>query len=163
MKKVFLILILFLFSLANSETLKAGISEEYVPEGFYGSWGVISKIQDTTNHAMFNSQSEDIWVLSGYSNVLYLQNLESGAKSQIILKEKSKNNVLKFEREKVVKKQDNKQTIYKETVEFTLSGNKFSGHDNFIVENWENGKIVKKNSAKYKVSGVKISGKSPIE
>jgi len=161
MKKVFCIIILFFafftpFSFADA--LKAGVSKEYVPEGFFGSWAVISKIIETNNHGLFNSESKDNWIMSGYSNRLLLQNLGSGARSEIIIKEKSiTNKTLKFEREKTVKKSDTKKIVYKETVEFALTNDyNFKGIDNFIVEDWQNGKLVKRNYAKYKVSGIKI-------
>lgn len=161
LKKLFLIFILLLFSFCTAETLKAGISEEYVPNGFYGSWGVISKLSECNNYKLFNSESKDVWTLSGYSNVLYLQNLESGAQSQIILKEKSKNNALNFQREKVVNKPNNQKIIYKEAVKFVLYDNVFKGNDDFVVEEWQNNKLIKKSSAKYKILGTKISGTNP--
>ena len=150
-----------MFSFCFGEALKAGIVEEYVPNGFYGSWGVISKLYECNNYKLFNSESRDVWVLSGYNNVLYLQNLDSGAQSQIILKEKSKNNTLNFQREKVVNKPNNQKVIYKESVKFILNNNTFKGNDDFVVEEWENNKLIKKSSAKYKISGTKISGTNP--
>ena len=166
MKKIlYLSFLIFIFvfsiNLAKADTLKAQVTKEYVPNGFFGSWAVVSKIINTNAPLLFNPESKDIWTLSGYSNVLFLENLQSGARSQIILKEQAKNNVLKFEREKIVNNSKTKKTIYKETVEFTLLGDNFSGFDNFIVENWQEGKLIKKSSAKYKVSGVKISGERP--
>lgn len=159
MKKLFLIFICFLFFNAPAQILKGSVNEDYIPEGFYGTWGVISKLQNSNNPNLFNFESRDIWVLSGYSNILILENLQSGARSEIIIKDKSKD-VLKFQREKIVEN-NNKKTIYKETVEFLLNNNTFSGTDNFIIEDWNNGTLVKKNEAKYKVSGVKISGTNP--
>jgi len=159
MKKFFLVLFVFLFLNCQAQVLKGSVNEDYIPDGFYGTWGVISKLNDSNNPNLFNSQSKDIWVLSGYSNVLILENLQSGARSEIIIKTKEKDS-LKFEREKVVKN-NNKKTIYKETVEFILSGDRFRGFDNFVVEDWENNKLIKKNIAKYSVSGVRISGTNP--
>lgn len=142
--------------------LKAGIEENYIPKGFYGSWGVISKLQNCTNSDLFNFESRDIWVLSGYNQRLILENIETGAYSEIIVKEKSANGkTLKFERQKTVNKNDNK-IIYKETVSFILDNNKFSGFDNFIVEKYsKNGILLSKDSANYKVEGIKISGQNP--
>ena len=101
-------------------------------------------------------------MLSGYSNILILENLESGAYSEITIKDKILDGkTLKFEREKTVKKSD-KKTIYKETVSFTLNKNNFKGEDNFIVENYDkDNKLIEKNYANYTISGVRISGNNP--
>ncbi len=152
----------FGFGAAFSETLKASINvDEYVPKGFMGSWGVISKLVDTTNPMLFNLNSKDIWVLSGYSNVLVLENPQSGAISSITLKDKAQNNVLKFERQKIENKKDGKKVVFKEKVEFILKGKFFSGYDTFIVEQYKNNKLIKKDSANYHVEGVRISGQNP--
>ena len=99
MKKLLFLFLSFLFFFCNAETLKAGIEESYVPAGFYGSWGVISKLKNCTNPDMFNYESRDIWILSGYGNVLILENIESGARSEITIKEKATDGkTLKFER-----------------------------------------------------------------
>lgn len=162
MKKVFLVLILMLFSLVNADVLKGGVSEEYIPKGFFGSWGVISKMNSSNNPVVFNQESRDIWNLSGYDNILVLENMESGAHSEIKIKEKtSDNRTLKFSRQKEVKTADGKK-IYKETVEFTLLGNNFSGTDDFIIEHYnEQNKLIKKDEARYSVAGVRISGQGP--
>ncbi|MBQ8848126.1 MAG: hypothetical protein IJ003_04200 [Candidatus Gastranaerophilales bacterium] len=161
MKKLLLTLFCFINLCAIGEPLRGGVIEEYIPDGFFGSWGVISKIKDSNNPMMFNTQSRDVWMLSGYSNILILENLESGAKSEITIKEKSLDNkTLKFERQKIIEKSGIK-TIYKEIVSFILDGNNFKGTDNFIVEKYKNNKLLEKNYANYTISGVRISGKSP--
>ena len=161
MKKIFLVLFFFLFFQVNAQTLKGTVSEEYVPKGFYGSWGVISKLVDSTNPTMFNYESRDVWVLSGYDDVLILENLESGAYSEIRIKEKNKDGkTLNFERQKTVEK-GNTKIIYKEKVSFILSGKNFSGVDKFIVEQYKNNDLIKNDSANYETKGVKISGDNP--
>lgn len=162
MKKFLVILFCFLILPVYPETLKGGVSEEYIPEGFFGSWGVISKLKSATTPEMFNFESRDVWMLSGYGNTLILQNLESGARSEIIIKDKSLDGkTLKFEREKITK-ENNRKVIYKETVEFVLSGNNFKGEDNYNVQKYDsNNKLIKNDSAKYSVSGVRISGTNP--
>ncbi len=148
--------------MAYPESLKAGIEETFVPAGFYGSWGVISKLKNCTDPNVFNYESRDIWILSGYGEILVLENIESGAKSEIIMKEKNKDGkTLKFERKKIVNNFDEK-IIYKETVTFVLNGNNFSGTDNFIIEKYtKKGSLISKNSANYQVEGVKIAGMKP--
>ena len=162
MKKVLLIFFSLYFTHVQAIALKGGVIEEYIPKGFYGSWGVISKLQKSNNPTMFNYQSKDIWILSGHNDVLVLQNLESGAISEIRVKEKTTDGkTLKFQREKVQNKNDCK-IVYKETVQFKLAGNNFSGSDDFIVEKYSNkGVLLEKNEANYRVEGVKISGTKP--
>ena len=158
MRKFLLIFLCFIFLCANAQTLKATISKDIIPRGFFGSWGVISKLEESNNPTIFNYESRDIWTLSGYQNILVLENLQSGARSEIEIKEKPKDGkTLKFEREKIVEN-GSKKTIYKETVEFTLLGNNFSGTDSFKVERYENNKYIKTDEAKYLVAGIRISG-----
>ena len=162
MKKIFITILCFIFLSVNAQTLKAGIEETYVPVGFYGSWGVISKLKNCTDTNIFNYESRDIWILTGYGEVLILENIESGARSEIIVKEKNKDGkTLKFERQKIVSNFDEK-IIYKETVTFVLNGNNFSGTDNFIIEKYtKKGTLISKNSANYEVEGTKIAGITP--
>lgn len=156
MKKIIIILFCFVFLIADAQTLKGGVSEEYIPKGFFGSWGVISKLNFSNNPKMFNCESRDVWTLSGAGSKLTLQNLESGATSEIIVKEKSLDNkTLKFTRIKTVGDAKEK-TIYKETVSFVLSGKNFSGTDEFVVEKHQNGKLIEKNTGIYHVAGVKL-------
>lgn len=157
MKKFLLIIFSMLLFNAFALSLKGGVSEEYIPNGYFGSWGVISKLDSSNNPSLFNYQSKDIWTLSGQGDTLILQNIQSGARSEIKIKEKVKDNrTLKFEREKVVDNADNK-IIYREIVKFTLYGNNFSGNDKFIVEKYDSKNILlEKNEANYIVEGVKI-------
>lgn len=161
MKKILLsILLSMLFLSANAFNLKGGVVEEYIPQGFFGSWGVISKLNSSNNPAAFNFESRDVWTLSGAGNKLILQNLQSGAYSEIIIKEKSKKNTLKFARTKTVNKNGQK-IVYHETVSFELLGNNFSGTDKFVVEKYDGVKLVEKNEATYIIAGVRISGQNP--
>ena len=95
-------------------------------------------------------------------NALILENLESGARSEIKIKEKAKDGrTLKFQREKTVNEESGK-IIYREIVEFTLYDNNFSGSDKFIVEKYDkNNSLIEKSEAKYIVAGVKLSGNTP--
>ena len=162
MKKILLILFSLLFISVNAEALRGGVTEEYIPEGFFGSWGVISKLNSATTPSMFNYESRDIWMLSGVGNILILENLESGARSEILIREKSLDGkTLRFQREKVVK-DSSKKLVYTETVEFILSGNNFKGTDSYTVNQFDlKGNQVKVDKAQYTISGVRISGTNP--
>lgn len=163
MKKIILSLILLLFTSCWGISLKGGVSETYIPSGFYGTWGVISKLTSSDKPELFNYESRDIWTLSGQGNTLFLENLQTGAKSQITIKDKSiDGKTLKFNRENKVQK--GAQThVYKETVTFTLFGNNFSGTDKYIFEKYENNKLISKNEGNYTVAGVRISGSNTVK
>ena len=111
---------------------------------------------------MFNYESRDIWILSGYGNILVLENIESGARSEITVKEKATDGkTLKFERQNTVKTAENK-IIYREIVTFVLNGNNFSGTDDYVVEKYTSqGTLLEKGFARYRVEGVKIAGENP--
>ena len=159
MRKILLSFIILLFFATSAQTLKGGVSHDFIPKGFFGSWGVISKLENSNNPPAFNLQSKDIWTLSGYGNVLILENLESGAHSHITIKEKSiDGKTLKFNRTKEIRTKTGINKQY-ETVEFKLSGKNFSGTDNFVVEYYDRqNNLIKTDSAQYKIEGVKISG-----
>ena len=161
LSNIFFFLFFFLFLPVSAEILRAGVEQTYIPKGFFGSWGVISKLNSSNNPSLFASESRDVWTLSGYNDVLILENLQSGAHSKIRIKEKAKDGkTLKFNREKVVEK--NEKIIYRETVQFALRGNNFSGTDKFVVEKYDkNNVLIEKSEAKYIVEGVKISGEKP--
>ena len=89
MKRFLLVLCSLLFLSVQAQPLRGGVSEDYIPSGFFGSWGVISKLDASNNPSMFNYESRDIWTLSGYDKTLILQNLESGAHSEIVIKDKT--------------------------------------------------------------------------
>ena len=160
MKKLVLFIFLSIFLSAQAQTLKGGVSEEHISKGFFGSWGVISKLKNTNNPSLFKYESRDIWSLSGYSNILFLENFESGAKSQITVKD-TKKDFLKFERKKEIKQTKGK-IVYREIVEFNLHNNNFSGTDTFFVEKYDlKNNLLEKNQAQYQIEGTKISGRAP--
>lgn len=156
---MFLALLFAQITFSQTLSLKGGVSHSYIPQGFFGSWGVISKLKETNNPDKFNFQSKDIWTLSGYNNVLILENIESGAKSEIIVKDKSiDGKTLKFERKREKPTAQGRE-IHREIVQFTLLGKNFSGYDKFIIEKYDkNNNLIKKDSAQYQVEGVRISG-----
>ena len=162
MKRFLLTLCSLLFLSVQAQPLRGGVSEDYIPSGFFGSWGVISKLDASNNPSMFNYESRDIWTLSGYDKTLILQNLQSGAHSEIVIKDKTHDGrTLKFNREKTVNTPTGK-TIYSEVVKFTLYGKNFSGTDKFSIQEYDkNNKLTKTSQATYIVEGVRISGESP--
>ena len=84
----------------------------------------------------------------------------TGAKSSIQIEsdlDKLDGKTLKFNRRK--EKKEGKYTfVEKESPEFVLDGNIFRGFDTFIIEKYENNKLISKDIVKYIVIGQKISG-----
>lgn len=166
MRKIFYTIFLFLILQISTpaEVLKGGATYDEIPKGFFGVWHVTSKMETSNNPKMFNILSVDIWNLSGYGNVLILENAMTGAKSSIqVQPQKSYDGkTLKFTRVKE-EKQGKYKVVQKESPEFVLDGNIFRGFDTFIIEKYEDKKLISKDIVKYKVIGQKISGESKIE
>ena len=161
MKKIFLFLLLFLtVNFCHAEALKASLSYDETIKSFFGTWHVTSKIESATNYSLFNKLSVDIWNLSGYGNVLILENALTGAKSSIqtTTSEDLDGKHLKFTRIKEFK-EGNFKYKHTETPEFTLKGDVFKGFDTFTVEKFDNeGHQISVDVVKYKVVGQKIAG-----
>ncbi len=159
MRKFILIaFILCVTNLAYGATLRASVSKSEIPEGFFGTWHVTSKLVETNNRELFNTLCVDIWTLGGYGSTLILENNESGATSSITV-DSSKNidgKTLTFNRYKENYRGDIK-IVQKESPTFTLNGNLFTGYDTFIIERYKGDKLIQKDVVKYKVVGQKIS------
>ena len=127
---------------------------ENVPNGFYGTWKVMSVQVYSNNPFMFNSTSVDVWKLEKRNHNLILTNPESGATATVTL-EDVQNNTIKFVRtsntpyEKVV-----------ETPEITLSGENFYGTDTIVINKYKNDTLIGKEVVQFRVKGIKQSGVS---
>lgn len=159
----FLLLLFVFFSLnaAFGETLRATVTKDEIPKGFFGTWHVTSKIKETNNRELFNPMSVDIWTLSGFGNTLILENVQSGASSsiQIAKGQNLDGKTLKFERRKEDTR-GNIKIVQKESPVFKLNGDIFTGEDTFIIERYKNNQLFQKDVVKYNVIGQKISGES---
>ena len=85
--------------------------------------------------------------------------MPSGASSSIQV-ESQKNldgKTLKFQRVKSDTR-GNMKIVQRESPEFRLNGNIFTGYDTYIIERYVNNQLIKKDVVKYKVVGQKISG-----
>lgn len=166
MKKCFILFFTFVTLLlpVSAETLKGGAVYDAIPKGFFGTWKVLSKMESSNNPSMFNKLSVDVWNLSGAGNVLVLENAVTGAKSSIQIKPENggyDGKTLKFQR--IKEEVEGKfKYIQRESPEFVLDGNVFKGHDTFIIEKYENDKLISKDVVKYIVLGKKVSGESRI-
>ena len=155
MKKIFIILFLIFlacknFACAQQPTLLTG-SVSMVPMSFYGTWRVNSELIDKNSH-IFKEKSLDIWNLSRTGDVITLYNMFNGAKAQINVEDSDNKHIIftkygKYGKKKLTDRAD----IY-------IEGDYFEGYDYIKIETYVGGKIVKTESAKYKIKGEKIGG-----
>lgn len=137
-----------------SNVIQGGVSmTDRVPEGFFGSWKVVSIMSKTNIPEEFAQQSVDIWNLSKTNDVITLSNPVSGAHASIAVND-VKGDTVKFQK---ITYNKNEETI--ETPVLTLEGNdNFYGIDRIEINTYSKKQIVKTDFIEYKVRAVKISG-----
>lgn len=159
-KILFICLIVFLFYpvcpvLAEGMVLKAGVSlSDRVPQGFFGSWKIVSVMTYSNNKKIFNEVTTDYWNLSKQDDVITLSNPVSGAEASVTV-EDVKGNQIKFTH--VTKGRNAKMT---ETPTLTLNGENFHGTDKIIIEKYKYGEKVSTDVVVYKITATKLSGNS---
>lgn len=137
--------------------IKGGVSAiDMLPEEIYGKWNVQSVMIHTTNNDEFKSETSDIWVFRRTGNHIILTNPATQASASITVDEVI-NNKARFSR--VTMGPDEKE---RETVQIEITGENFSGSDTFVIEKFENGKLISQDVVKYKLQGNKISGQESI-
>lgn len=158
LKKIFVMLILFIGLPVLAETLKAGISTvDSIPNSFYGSWRVVAKLDKQSGSAYFKPQAVDFWNLSRTGNVIYLENPFSGANATVKL-DYVDGNLIRFT--KTEDYDGNKKLT--DTVDLKLNGDKFTGVNYITLETFSirDNSLIKKDTAIYLLAGEKISGTS---
>ncbi len=138
---------------ANSEesTLLTG-SVSLVPKSFYGTWRVISFLEDTNSSQTFKKNGLDLWNLSRSSDVIILSNPFNGAKAEIKI-DKVEDNFVIFTKSG---KYGNK--LLTDTVEMKIEGEHFTGKDKIQLDTIVNNKKMKTETAIYIIKGEKIAG-----
>ena len=142
---------------ANSDKVLKG-SVMMVPDSFYGTWRVTSKLLDTDSPVTFKQNSLDLWNLSRTGNVISLSNPFNGASADISV-DRVESNYVVFKKSG---KYDNK--LLTDTVELRLNGDTFKGFDYIRLDTYSDvsGKIIKTETAKYSIEGEKIAGDSIV-
>ncbi len=162
MKKVFVLiicLVIALFSTVLAETIKAGVSIESVPKAFFGTWQVDAQLEKTNNYGTFKPVSRDLWNLSRMGDVIKLENPFTRASAQVEIKQ-TEGNVVVFAKTSSF---DNK--ILRDTVTIRLNGDTFGGYNDIVLETVSlyDGHILKRDTAKYLIKGVKLAGSSVLD
>lgn len=164
MRKIFTLIFLFFMPYlstlpCHALSLQGGVSENIINKGFFGIWHVTCKLIESNSTSNFAGLSVHIWNLSGWGNVLVLENQLSGARSEIKV-DKATDEIdgalLKFTRVQS-KNAGGEKIVLTETPEITLKGDVFQGFDTFIIEKYENGVLKSKEKVKYKIVGQKIT------
>ncbi len=138
-------------------TLKTGISVvDQVPNSFYGSWRVSSRLQETSSPALFREKSTDLWNLSRTGDVINLNNPFTGANASITVHYV---NGMSIRFSKIGDFDGKKLT---DTVEITINGDDFTGYNTLKLDTIVDGKVIKTETARYDLRGDKISGMSII-
>ena len=96
MRNIFVLMCCFLLSanlvLANETVLLKG-SVVKVPDTFFGSWRVVSKLVDTDSPISFKEKGVDLWNISLENNVIKLSNPFSGAVAELNVENTSSDSV----------------------------------------------------------------------
>ena len=161
-KKILLLIFVLIFCpivLSEEYTLQAGVSINDVPKAFFGSWRVTAKLEDTNSYGTFKPQSVDFWTLSRVGDKITLSNPFSGASAEVSLKS-VEGNVIVFSKKAPY---DNKMLT--DTITIRLSDNTFTGFNTLSLESFSlvDNHLMKTETARYKISGEKISGESVLK
>jgi hypothetical protein len=137
--------------------LNGSVSEvDKVPDELYGSWAINSTLMQAQNRDEFREHTSDTWIFSRLSDALTLTNPVTQATATINVDEVVNNNA-KFSRESTTSRKREK-----ETVQIKIEGERFSGVDIFVIEKYQDGKLISQNVVKYKLQGTKVSGSNGI-
>ncbi len=159
MKKFIIVIYLFLFIVGlpgfTQPTLLTG-SVSIVPKSFYGTWRVTSQRLEQ-NSDIFKEKSLDVWNLSRTGDVITLYNMFNGAKAEINVENSNDRHVIFTKNGEYGKKK------LTDKADITIDGDYFEGFDYIRIDTYVGGKIVKSQSAKYKIKGEKIGGSAITE
>jgi hypothetical protein len=133
--------------------LKAGIvSDNSLPEEFYGTWSVMGTIIKTSEPEVFKDKSSDIWTFEKVNSIITLTNPVSGASASIKVSEVN-DNTATFTKET----HTNKFKQY-EKAKITIEGESFFGTDFIKFDYYRGEKLIGTSTVEYEVKGSKISG-----
>jgi hypothetical protein len=127
-----------------------------IPRTFYGTWRVVSSKIDSDSN-IFKEKSLDIWNLSRTGNVISLCNPFNGAKAEITIERVEANDIVFTKTGNYGKK------ILTDKVELRIDNDSFTGINTIKLDTYSDGKLIKTETATYKIRGEKIAGGVEIE
>jgi hypothetical protein len=127
-----------------------------IPRTFYGTWRVVSSKIDSDSN-IFKEKSLDIWNLSRTGNVISLCNPFNGAKAEITIERVGANDIV------FIKTGNYGKKILTDKVELSIDNDSFTGTNTIKLDTYSDGKLIKTETATYKIRGEKIAGGVEIE
>ena len=127
-----------------------------IPRTFYGTWRVVSSKIDSDSN-IFKEKSLDIWNLSRTGNVISLCNPFNGAKAEITIERVEANDIV------FIKTGNYGKKILTDKVELSIDNDSFTGTNTIKLDTYSDGKLIKTETATYKIRGEKIAGGVEIE
>ncbi len=143
-------------SFAHNETTVLSGEVTMIPRTFYGTWRVVSSKIDSDSN-IFKEKSLDIWNLSRTGNVISLCNPFNGAKAEITIERVEANDIVFTKIGNYGKK------ILTDKVELSIDNDSFTGTNTIKLDTYSDGKLIKTETATYKIRGEKIAGGVEIE
>ena len=143
-------------SFAHNETTVLSGEVTMIPRTFYGTWRVVSSKIDSDSN-IFKEKSLDIWNLSRTGNVISLCNPFNGAKAEITIERVEANDIVFTKTGNYGKK------ILTDKVELSIDNDSFTGINTIKLDTYSDGKLIKTETATYKIRGEKIAGGVEIE
>ena len=156
MKKLIGIILGIILSIFTVQAymLESGVSIEKIPPSFFGSWQVEGQLVESNTNRTFKPTSVDLWNLSRVGNVLKLENPFNGAVAEVGL-QATEGNLVVF-----TKTSDWDNRVLKDTVAIRIEKDTFTGINDVVLETHSlyDGHVLKKETARYKIKGKKLSG-----
>ncbi len=152
------LLLLFVFlsviTTVSAQVLKGGVS--HVPDMLFGSWRVVSIRVETDAPASFKEKGIDLWNISLEDDVIKLCNPFSKAAAEVKVEEAGLNHVV-FTKDG---KYNNK--LLTDSVSINIKGDTFTGSNTLSLKTLSDvdGSVIKTETAKYSLTGERISGQS---
>jgi hypothetical protein len=163
-KKLFLLILLFCIILpytVNADekyVLKGTVSKiDMVPKELFGSWQVVSELEETNYPKNFKKNTADFWNLRRSGNVIELRNPMTGAIAEVYLNDVSYRDVTFYH----TQKDGNYKVTDTVSIKLNVDGTTFTGENTIILEQLieeDTRYIIKSKKAVYKLYGKKVSG-----
>lgn len=160
MKKIIAGLLFILIGISvSAQTLEAGARIDKIPDGFFGSWRVIAKIDKSQGSVYFKPNGIDFWNLSRVGDVINLNNPFTGASGSVRM-DYVEGNIIRFTK---TGEYDSNQKLT-DTVDLKLNGDTFTGVNYITLETFSNidNSLIKKDTAIYILKGERIFGENII-
>lgn len=165
-KNLFLLILLFCTVLpytVNADEkyiLKGTVSKiDMVPKELFGSWQVISELEETNYPKTFKKNTADFWNLRRSGNVIELRNPMTGAVAEVYLQDIGYRDVTFYH----TQKDGNTKITDSVSIKLNINGTTFTGENVIILEQLKEEDtryIIESKKATYKLYGRKVSGMS---